>query len=111
MHAGELMFGELVQRVHETVATALAHADVAQMQVIAELARQQHLLAFNAIPYQVWAPTIMPDLLSTPSSCSLVPCIKVATSSSAAYGRAGKEPAVRVGGGRGGLACNFGARA
>ncbi|KAL3155304.1 hypothetical protein ABBQ32_013085 [Trebouxia sp. C0010 RCD-2024] len=49
----ELTFRELVQRVHETVASALAHADVAQMQVIAELARRQHLLAFNAIPYQV----------------------------------------------------------
>ena len=44
---------DLVQRVHEGVAAALAHADVPQMQVVAELARRQQLLAFNAIPYQV----------------------------------------------------------
>ena len=53
MLSGELTFQDLVQRVHGTVASALAHADVAQIQIIAELARQQHLLAFNAIPYQV----------------------------------------------------------
>ncbi len=44
---------DLVQRVHDGVAAALAHADVPQMQVVAELARRQQLLAFNAIPYQV----------------------------------------------------------
>jgi len=48
-----LTFVDLVQRVHEGVAAALAHADVPQMQVVAELARRQQLLAFNAIPYQV----------------------------------------------------------
>ena len=55
--SGELTFQELVQRVHSTVASALAHADVAQLQIIAELARHQHLLAFNAIPYQVFIPS------------------------------------------------------
>ena len=52
MSAGNLAFKDLVQRVHSTVASALAHANVPQMQVIAELARSQQLLAFNAIPYQ-----------------------------------------------------------
>ena len=53
MLAGSLTFTDLVQRVHSGVAAALAHADVPQMQVVAELARRQQLLAFNAIPYQV----------------------------------------------------------
>ena len=57
MLPGELSFEEVVERVHGTVASALAHADVAQIQIIAELARHQHLLAFNAIPYQVWMPS------------------------------------------------------
>ena len=55
--AGDLSFKDLVQRVHGTVASALMHADVPQMQVIAELARRQQLLAFNAIPYQARALT------------------------------------------------------
>ena len=52
-YTGWVTFQSLVQRVHAAVAAALAHADVPQMQVVAELARQQQLLAFNAIPYQV----------------------------------------------------------
>lgn len=94
LRAGELTFRELVQRVHETVASALAHADVAQMQVIAELARRQHLLAFNAIPYQVWSPTSCWTSYLTPPSRLLAPCIQVVTSSSSsAYGWSGKEAA------------------
>ncbi|KAL0031995.1 hypothetical protein WJX79_011002 [Trebouxia sp. C0005] len=53
MTGRSLTFVDLVQRVHDGVAAALAHADVPQMQVVAELARRQQLLAFNAIPYQV----------------------------------------------------------
>ena len=51
-----LTFTGLVERVHAGVAAALAHADVPAMQVQAELARRQQLLAFNAIPYQVCLP-------------------------------------------------------
>jgi len=43
----------LIQLIHRGVAEALAHADVPQMQVIAQLAKQQKLLPFNALPYQV----------------------------------------------------------
>ena len=51
--AGPVTFEELIQREHDAIAAALAHADVPHMLVIAELARRQNLLAFNAIPYQV----------------------------------------------------------
>lgn len=51
--AGPLTFEDLIQREHEAIAAALAHADVPHIQVIAELANQQNLTAFNAIPYQV----------------------------------------------------------
>ena len=48
-----MTFEELIQREHEAIAAALAHADVPHIQVITELGRQQNLMAFNAIPYQV----------------------------------------------------------
>ncbi|KAL3130149.1 hypothetical protein ABBQ38_008458 [Trebouxia sp. C0009 RCD-2024] len=51
--AGPLTFSEVIRRVHNTVAEGLAHADVPQMQVIAELARRQKLWPFDAVPYQV----------------------------------------------------------
>lgn len=44
---------DVIQRVHRTVAEGLAHADAPQMQVIAQLAGQQKLLPYNALPYQV----------------------------------------------------------
>jgi len=44
---------DVIQRVHKTVADGLAHADVPSMQVMAQLASQQKLLPFNALPYQV----------------------------------------------------------
>ncbi|KAL3134340.1 hypothetical protein ABBQ38_006597 [Trebouxia sp. C0009 RCD-2024] len=51
--AGQLTFSEVIQRVHNTVAEGLAHANVPQMQIIAELARKQKLMPFDAVPYQV----------------------------------------------------------
>ena len=48
-----MTFAELIQREHAAIAEALAHADVPHIQVIAELARLQNLLAFNAVPFQV----------------------------------------------------------
>ena len=52
-NAGPLTFLEVMRRVHNTVAEGLAHADVPQMQVIAELAQKQKLWPFDAVPYQV----------------------------------------------------------
>ena len=52
-YAGQLTFADIIQRVHNTVAEALAHADVPQIRVIAELARKQKLLPFDVAPYQV----------------------------------------------------------
>ena len=52
-HAGPCTFVDVIQRVHKTVADGLAHADVPTMQIMAQLASQQKLLPFNALPYQV----------------------------------------------------------
>lgn len=54
--AGPCTFVDVIQRVHKTVADGLAHADVPSMQVMAQLASQQKLLPFNALPYQVSSP-------------------------------------------------------
>ncbi len=51
--AGLMTFVKVIERLHNTLAEALAHADVPQMQIISQLARQQRLLPFNALPYQV----------------------------------------------------------
>ncbi|DBA78501.1 TPA: hypothetical protein ACH3X2_007989 [Trebouxia sp. C0005] len=51
--AGPCTFVDVIQRVHKTVADGLAHADVPTMQIMAQLASQQKLLPFNALPYQV----------------------------------------------------------
>lgn len=51
--AGLCTFVDVIQRVHKTVADGLAHADVPSMQIMAQLASQQKLLPFNALPYQV----------------------------------------------------------
>ena len=51
--AGPCTFVDVIQRVHKTVADGLAHADVPSMQIMAQLAGQQKLLPFNALPYQV----------------------------------------------------------
>jgi hypothetical protein len=51
--AGPCTFVDVIQRVHKTVAEGLAHADVPSMQIMAQLAGQQKLLPFNALPYQV----------------------------------------------------------
>ena len=51
--AGPCTFVDVIQRVHKTVADGLAHADVPSMQIMAQLASQQKLLPFNALPYQV----------------------------------------------------------
>ena len=70
--AGPVTFEELIQREHNAIAAALAHASVPHIQVIAELARQQNLMAFNAIPYQVsFTGVLLACLPARLLSCSL----------------------------------------
>lgn len=65
--AGPCTFVNVIQRVHKTVADGLAHADVPSMQIMAQLAGQQKLLPFNALPYQV------PTLHDATMECTQAP--------------------------------------
>ena len=68
--AGPCTFVDVIKRVHKTVADGLAHADVPSMQIMAQLAGQQKLLPFNALPYQVTTlHDVAPDCTQAPLPC------------------------------------------